>query len=262
MTAARAAGVKTSAGKRALRLGDDALTAARSLLRPGQLRPQTRVLGSRRGHLGPQACDLVLTRIVAPARLSRRMRPQQIAVRLGDRNHLLGEGILPEHLADLLFDLLAIEPDVLLGLRERPIDGGASTRLAVPLPHRLVHQVGVGALLRRHLGRRRGKLTEQRAALRLLGHRLARVRPRPGSRKNQRRHQGKNCLAHFHTPVDLDQGPIYAPGRSKQHESRQVGYYFYWEFRKLRDLAGRGTAFDGGRAWPLMCRAIISRCRQ
>src|SRR5450631_2488089 len=147
MTAARAAGVKTSAGKRALRLRHDALTAARSLLCPGQLRPQTRVLGTRRGHLGPQARDLVLPRVVVHARLSRGMRPQQIAVRLGDGNDLFGEGILPEHPADLVFDLPAIESDVLLGLRERPIDRGASTRLAVPLSHRLVHQVGVGALL-------------------------------------------------------------------------------------------------------------------
>ena len=124
MTAAQFAGMKASARRdRALGLRDGLAgpgAVSSPVFRPGQLRPQTRILGARSGDLGPQMRHLVLPGVVVRTRLPRGMREQQIAVHLSDRNDLVGEGIPPQHLADLLFDLLAIELDVLLRLRERP----------------------------------------------------------------------------------------------------------------------------------------------
>ena len=99
------------------------------------------------------------------------VRRQQVAVLLTDGNQLVRLGrerILPEHRSHLLHRRALHARGVLLRLRERAIDRGAARRLAVPAQHRLVHQVGVGALLGRRLARRRRQLREQLAHLRLV----------------------------------------------------------------------------------------------
>ncbi len=75
VTAARVAGVKTSAGRRALCLRNDALAAAPALVGPGQLRPQARILGARGGDLRPQSRHLVLPRVVAARATPARRAP-------------------------------------------------------------------------------------------------------------------------------------------------------------------------------------------
>ena len=199
MTAARAAGVELPAGGAHSACATAVSLLPVALVGAGQLRPQARVLGARRGDLGAQPRDLVLARVAAHARLPHGVRPAAGRGPTSHRNHLVGEGILPEHLADLLLDLVAIEPDVLLRLRERPIDRRAAARLAVPLPHRLIHQVGVGPLLRRHLGGGRRQLAEQRAPLRLLGH-LAGARWRTGANRPTTPPRNEKIVARISTP--------------------------------------------------------------
>ena len=158
-----------------------ALSSARA-----RLGPQAGVLGTRGGEIGAQPRQLLLADVTARARHPRRVGAQEIAVVLLHRDHLAGERILPEHRPHALLDRLAIVPDVGLGVGERLVDGGALARLAAPLPHRRVHQIGVGLLLGRDLRGGSCQLLEQRPALRLLGHRLAGLCPRRDRRYEYR----------------------------------------------------------------------------
>ena len=104
-------------------------------------------------------------------------RRQQLAVLLTNRNQLgdRRERILPEHLADLLHRRLLRARGLLLRLLEQAFDRSAAGRLAVPADHRFVHQVGVGALLRRCLTGRGCELRQQLAHLRFVGGALDRA---------------------------------------------------------------------------------------
>ena len=212
--------------------------AVRGVTATRKLAAQAARLRARRGGISPglrelaaQARHLLGSRRRAIDVVARFVSRQQLPVDLPDRDEqvrIVRERVLEEQRPQLGLRHLALLVDA-LGFGEHARDGGAAARLSTPLPHRLVHQIGVGLLVRvvvarghgRPLGSGRRELRHQLASLRFFsgGARTTAVRARRQGRPHHETNQ-QNRRTHFEPPTTTRAS--YLPLLAPQGESRQA----------------------------------------